>query len=81
VASKKLSNVIFLPDSVAQLPCVECGKTMHRVRRLSVTGGERQLFICASCGGSAEWFIGRGVSDADIANFVEERARLRRIDS
>lgn len=68
--------------TVASIPCMACGNNMHCVRREPVAGGERQTFMCATCGNASERTAGLQVSDAEIQNAVEQRLGIvRRQDS
>lgn len=61
---------------VAPIPCVDCGNNTHCVRRQPTAEGERQLFICAACGGSSERTVRAQQSDTDVQREAERQAGL-----
>ncbi len=75
MASKDPFNFANSPV-VAPIPCIVCGNNMHCVRRQPLDEGERQLFMCAACGGSSERTVGLEASDADIQREAEKRSGL-----
>jgi len=61
---------------VMPIPCIECGNNMHCVRRMPEAAGEKQLFICATCGQSSERVVGPQVSDEEVQRSAERDADL-----
>jgi hypothetical protein len=60
---KHLVNILpvappIAPQSQTTMPCENCGNTMQRVRRTSLREGERQSFICQSCGNCSDRTVG-----------------------
>jgi hypothetical protein len=49
---------------------------MHCVRRVPERAGERQIFICATCGQSSERVLGLQESDYDIQKSAEANSGL-----
>jgi hypothetical protein len=66
---------------VAPTPCVECGNNMYCYRRQLVASGERQSFLCSSCGAETERTVGLQESDDDIQKLAEKTVGMRPSDN
>jgi hypothetical protein len=62
MASGNLFEFLYSP-SISPIPCKECGSNMHCVRRSPQENGERQVFMCATCGECTERIAGRAGRD------------------